>query len=116
MEPTARVSSCESSKERPRRGSSRTLGDFRSATDDNLNSNTGVAKHGDKGIDTETLDFAANEVADPGLGHAEESCGLRLRQPTAVNHFAESNHEIRPDLEILGFRLGESEIAEDVPA
>jgi hypothetical protein len=75
-----------------------------------------MAEHGNKGIDTETIDLASNEVADPGLGHAEQSGGLRLREPTTVNQFTEPNHEIRPDLEILGFRFGESEIAEDVPA
>jgi hypothetical protein len=92
------------------------LGDFRTAADDNLNSNTGVAEHGDKGIDAETIDLASNEVADPGLGYTEQSGGLRLREPTTVNQFAQPNHEIRPDLEILSFQFRESEIPEDVPA
>jgi hypothetical protein len=81
-----------------------------------LNWNAGVAEHGDKGVDTEPINLASNEIADSWLGHAKQSGGLRLRKPTSVNQFAKADHEVRPDLEILGFRFRESEIAEDVSA
>ena len=35
---------------------------FRSATDDDLNSDAGVAKHSDQGIDTEAVDLSSDKV------------------------------------------------------
>lgn len=77
------------------------LGNSRSTTDDDLNSDTGVAKHGDEGIDTEPVDLASDKVADPWLGHAEQACSLSLGELPSLNQLAEPNHQICPDLEIL---------------
>ena len=46
-------------------------GNFRSATDDDPHSNTGMAEHGDERIDTEAVDLASDKVADSWLGHVK---------------------------------------------
>jgi hypothetical protein len=92
------------------------LGNFRFTTDDDLNPDTGVAKHGDQGIDTEAVDLASDKVADPWLGHAEQACGLSLGETPSLNQLAEPNHQICPDLEILSLFVWESEVPEYVPA
>jgi hypothetical protein len=81
-----------------------------------LNAKTGVAQHGDQRIDTEAINLASNEVADSRLGDAEQARGLCLREAAILNHLANPNHEIRPDLEILSFLLREPEVAKDVSA
>ena len=97
-----------------RGGSVVTLGNFRSATDDDLNTDTGVAKHADQGINTEAVDFSADKIADPWLSHSKQACSLSLSEAPALNQLAEPDHEICPDLEILSFFLGEPEVAEYV--
>jgi len=91
-----------------------TLGNFRSTADDDLNADTGVAKHGDQGIDTEAVDLSSDKVADPWLGHSKQACSLSLGEPPSLNHLAEPDHQICPDLEILSLLLGESDVAEYV--
>ena len=81
------------------------LGDFRSATDDDLNTNTGVAQHGDQGIDTESINLAPDQIADSRLRDAEQGCRLRLCEPPTLDQLAEPNHQLGSDLEVFGFRL-----------
>ena len=61
-------------------------GNFRSATDDDLNSDTGMAEHGDQGVDTEAVDLASDKVADPWLGQliAEKAAGDLLGEDDRV--------------------------------
>jgi hypothetical protein len=75
-----------------------------------------MAKHGDQGIDTEAVDLASDKVADPWLGHSKQACSLSLGEPPGLNHLAEPDHQIGPDLEILSLSLGESEIPKYVAA
>ena len=71
-----------------------------------------MAQHGDQGIDTEAVDLSSDKVADPWLNHFKQACGLSLREPASLNQLAEPNHQVCPHLEILGFLLRKSEIAE----
>jgi hypothetical protein len=89
-------------------------GNFRSATDDDLNSDTGAAKHGDQGIDTESVDLSPDKVADSWLGHSKQSCSSSLGEAPTLNQLAEPDHQIRPDLEILSLFPSETEVAEYV--
>jgi hypothetical protein len=84
------------------RGSFGTSGNFRTSTDDDLNSDTRVAKHGDQSIDTESVDLSSDKVADSGLGHTKQTCGLRLGESPSLNQLTDPNHQVGPDLEILG--------------
>jgi hypothetical protein len=90
------------------------LGNLRSATDDDLNPDTGVAKHGDQGVNTEAIDLSPDKIADPGLGHSKQTCGLSLGQAPALNQLAEADHQIGPHLQILRLFPGEPEVAEYV--
>ena len=93
------------------RGSFGALGNFRFPTTDDLNWNAGMTQHGNQGIDTETIDLASDKVADPWLSHFKEACGLSLREPPRFNQLAEPNHQVCPNLEILGFLLRKPEVA-----
>lgn len=90
------------------------LGNFGTATDDDLNWNTGVAKHCDQGVDTEAVDFSADKIANPWLGHGKQACSLSLGEPAGLNQLPEPDHQIGSDLEILSLFSGEAEVAEHV--
>ena len=100
MEPTARTCRWRAAAHRER-----CLGNFRFATDDDLNWDTGMAQHGDQGIDTEAVDLASDKVADPWLSHFKQACGLSLREPPSLNQLADPNHQVRANLEVLRFFL-----------
>src|SRR5258708_23828291 len=89
--------------ERRSRLSAMTSGDFRSATDDDVNSKTGVTQHGDQGIDAEPINLASNQIADSRLQGADQGCRLRLCEPPTLDHLAKPNHQIGSDLEVFGF-------------
>jgi len=54
------------------------LGNFGTATNDDLNSDTSVSQHGHQRVDAEPVDLPSHKVADPRLGHARQGGGLRL--------------------------------------
>lgn len=101
---------------RPPRVSRISLGNFGRSTDDELNPDAGMPKHGDQRIDAKSIDLASHEVADPGLAHSKQLCRLRLGEAASLDQLAEPNHQIRPDLEILRLLARESEVAEHVAA
>jgi hypothetical protein len=49
----------------------RPLGNFGSSTDDDLNAEAGVTKHGDQSIATEAVDLSSDKIADPWLCHSK---------------------------------------------
>ncbi len=66
------------------------LGNSGFPTDDDLNWDTGMAQHGNQGIDAEAVDLASDKVADPWLSYLKQACGLRLREPPSLNQLAKS--------------------------
>ena len=95
-------------------GEPQTLGNFRSTTDDDLYSDTGVAKHGDQRINAKSVDLSSDQVADSRLGDAKQASGLSLGKPPSLNQLAEPDHQIGPDLEVLSLFLREPQVSEHV--
>ena len=88
--------------------------DARPEPDFNLEAGSGGHVH--ERIETEELDSAAHEVADPRLGHAEEGCRLTLRQSFGCDELLQTERQERAQLEGNGFLSGEPKVLEDVAA
>ena len=97
-------------------GEPQALGNFRNSTDDDLDSYTGMPQHGHQRIDAESVDLAPDEIAHPRLGYAEERGSLRLGQLPGLDQFAEADHQVASDFEVLGFLAGKTKIAKDIAA
>ena len=67
-------------------------------------------------IETEELDSAAHEIADPRLRHPEEGCRLPLRQSFGFHELLQPEREEGAQLERDSFLLGEPNVLEDIPA
>lgn len=89
-------------------------GNLSGTTDNNSYLHASVAKHGNQGVDTESIDLPAHKVADARLRDPEELGGLGLCQATRLDQFTEVNHQVGPHLEVGRLFLGESKIAEDI--
>jgi hypothetical protein len=72
------------------------------------------SQHVDEGIDAETMQTPAHEIVHAGLAHAQELRRPGLREPTARNEPLKSQHEFRPDAEMLRLHGGKPDVAEDV--
>ena len=77
-------------------------GDLGLSTDHDLDTNTRMSEHCDQRIDAESVNLPSNEITHPRLSHAEEIGCLGLRKSARLDHFAESDHQVGPHLEVLG--------------
>ena len=74
-----------------------------------------MTKHFDQVVSAETVNLAAHEIADSGLGHTKPlGCGS-LRKMPGLDDFRKLDHEVCPCPQILGLFRRESEISEHIP-
>jgi hypothetical protein len=98
--------------ERP--ASRKQLGNFGFSTKGELDLDSGMSKHSNQSINTESFNLSSDQVAHPWLGHSKQTCGLSLRESPRADKFADLNHQISSDLEILCFLARESEVSKYV--
>ena len=65
-------------------------------------------------VDAESIDLAANQVADTRLMDVQQLCGVALSQSRIVNEFLELPHQLSAQLEVLGLSCVKPEVLEHI--
>jgi hypothetical protein len=81
---------------------------------DDLRADAKLGEHVDQRVDAEEADLATHQVAHPRLRHAQELGCFALCQPTRLDLLLETEHEVRPDFQMLGLIAREPEVSEHV--
>jgi hypothetical protein len=79
-----------------------------------LDPDTRAGQHVDEGLDAEQVYFAANKIADPGLGYPKEFRGGVLRQLACPDEPLEFHHQLSAQAQALSLLRSESEVSEHV--
>jgi hypothetical protein len=90
------------------------LGNSRPWSYDEFHASACMTQHGNQGVDAKAVNPASDEIANAGLTDPKEGGGLGLGQTTSLDHFAELDHEIRTQLEVLGLLRREAEITKHI--
>lgn len=85
-------------------------------SDTNLNTHAGTRQHLDQPVNTEEIDLAAYQVADPRLSHTEQLSSRRLSHFPSLYQPRDLHHQLCPQLQALGLLTAEPQITEHVPA
>jgi len=75
---------------------------------------TCMPEHLNKAVNAKELNLASHEVADARLGHAEQLSRPRLSQTALLDQFAQTDHEVGANAEVLGFVVREPEVTKNV--
>lgn len=73
-----------------------------------------MGEHVDECVDTEEVNFAFDQIADPGLGDTKEFGCLGLLESLGLDIFVEVDHQVGPEFKVFGFLGGETEVLEDI--
>jgi len=90
------------------------LGNSRLGGDGERDVQSRTTEHADQRIDAEQADLAPHQVANAGLRDPEQLRGLSLSEAAGLNQAAQLDHQIGPELEILGLLRRKAQIQEDV--
>ncbi len=92
----------------------KSLGNPTTSSDDDRNLGSGMTKHFHQTIDAESVDLAADEVADSGLGDTQEFGGSGLCETSGFDQLGQLNHQVGADPEVFRLLHAEGQISEDV--
>src|SRR5260370_15657676 len=83
--------------------------------DSKLNAHSSGREHGDQRVDTEQIDLAANEIANPRLGNSKELCRRTLGQFARPDKTRDFHHQLSATPQALSLLRSEANIPEHIP-